>query len=846
MQIILMDFRCAWRRALRQPWVTLSIILLLAIGIGGVTAVFNPTYSVLFSPLPFPKPEQLMRISGTPGLLIDSTTNSFTDEEALGRIFSNKAAYYTKQSQIRIADTGKTLDVNTLVVTGEFFETLGVKLFMGPGFSGKGNNIEYIVSHRFWRNELMQKSDAIGSHVFALDGNLFGASDEKLFPIVGIMPENFNFPFDIDIWQPVVTVSEYPNMPDATYIGRLRPEISVGKAAEELKNIVDRNKNPSQEPNAKPLGARVFSQQASKSADRTPAKPEGSEIGYQHQFQLESLQIYLYGDQRPMLKMLGAAAILFLVLVCAGVVNILVAQGAKRKHEIAMRLIFGAKRRNLVFQLVRETLPLVVIGGLTGLWLSEIVSMWMWAQMPALRGGVVNVPAKIAFWTSLVVVVTIIGGMIPSLFATGLDLNTYLKSASAGKRRFFSMQEFLVGVQLSLALALLIGVGVLIRSLMFNVDIPVGWSSRDIAVVSVIHDQSPSASRRSININQDVQRELNAMPEVVVSGVVSPIPFSADAVKRGGGIGRSYILKDLQKRRDMMVVQAGIIPSSDATVVKVDVSPDGFKALGIPIVLGRHFTDADAENRRKYIGGELPTPVIINQVLAEHLWPEENPIGKMFVDNQVSYREVVGVVRNYHGIPNSRNFIPAMYFPYTETEQRPTFLVKLRPGTSFQDFHSDARRRLSGLGLIWIEAKPLSEYVKDATVNQRLTLQLLTWFAVLGIIVSGLGVYATATLMASARTKETGIRMALGAQTWDILKLTFCRGIRAILVGLPVGLFLAWVLARILSSFLVQVNIDDPLSWILSCAVLLVIATVAALIPALRATRVNPLDAMRQ
>ena len=205
----------------------------------------------------------------------------------------------------------------------------------------------------------------------------------------------------------------------------------------------------------------------------------------------------------------------------------------------------------------------------------------------------------------------------------------------------------------------------------------------------------------------------------------------------------------------------------------------------------------------------------------------------------------MGVVRNFHTTPGNRDYVPTLYNPITGVTGPREFLVRLRPGTSFQNFYSDARQRLSRFPLDWVEAKPLSEYVKEATANQRLTLQLLAVFAVLGIIVAALAVYATATLAAAARTKEMGIRMAVGAQTWDILKLAFLRGIRAILLGLPFGLFLALILCKILSSFLVQLNIRDPLVWLISCAVLLVIATVAALIPALRTVLLNPLDALR-
>ena len=795
MKILLSDFRYAWRRARRQPMATLSIILLLALGMGGLTAVFNPIYSTLFSPLPFPNPDQLVTI-GNPLLFMNQAIS--TEDEIFSRIFSNTSGYYPEQVQIRIPDTEKHLEGNILNVSENFFETLGVQPLMGYSCGRKESLLGVVVSYRFWRNELVQKPDVIGSYI--------ELSSKKVPTIVGVMPEKFNFPFDTDIWwcgNRNMWGGFSLSMIDSAYLGRLHPGISVGRAAEELLNY---------------------------STDR---------LRVPNSIKVQSLQTFLYRDQRPMLSLLGAAAILFLALVCAGVVNLLIAQGVKRKQEIATRLIYGATRWNLVFQLLRETLPLVVIGGLTGFWLSEMASAWMWAQMPALRGGAVNVPVKIAFWAALVMVVTLIGGLVPSLYATSLDLNTYLKSATSEKRRFLSTREFLVGVQLSLALALLIGVSVLLRSMMFNVDIPIGWSSRDIAVVSVNYSGSSltadAVPRPVALLNQDMQDELRAMPEVKSVGIISPIPFSSLAVDNSRSYTAVY--------KDRISSNVPMDQNWSALSIRIGVDANGFDLLGIPIVIGRSFTDADAANPREG-GYENGAATIINQVFAERLWPGENPVGKIFYDMKASY-EVVGVVRNYHQVPGNKDFIPALYFPFRGTASRQNFLVRLRPGTSFQSFHSNLRRRFSSFPMSWIEAKPLSEYVKEATTNQKLTLQLLIGFAVLGIIVSGLGVYATATLMAAARTKETGIRMALGAQTWDIIKLAFWRGIKAIFIGLPFGLFLAWILAKVLSSFLVQVKIGDTLSWVISCAILLVIATVAALIPALRASRVKPLDALR-
>ena len=805
MHIYFSDLRYAWRRALRQPSVTLSIIALLALGMGGVTAVFNPVYSTTFAPLPFNQPDQLVRIGG--GLLLFNwETSRFENEEVLDRIFSNVAAYRPYQALFRIPDINKQIEMNAQAVYGNFFEMLGVKPLIGYDCGHNEKENSFIVSHRFWRNELNQKNDGIGIPILL--------PNERHGSIIGIMPENFNFPSDTDVWE-CRSSGKFWGAPmpfvEVNFLGRMRPWVTPEQVVEELQSKFE-------------TATMV-----------TSILPGTGPI-------LQPLQIHLYGNQRPMLISLSVAAILFLTLVCVGVVNILIAQGVNRKQEIATRLINGATRRNLVFQLLREMLPLAIAGGFAGWWISEIASTWMLAQMPVLRGGgEVNVPVKITFLVTFMMVVTLVSGLIPALFATSLDLNTYLKSASGGRRRFFSSREFLVGIQLSVALALLIGVCVLLRSIMFNVDIPVGWSSRDIAVVSITHPGLGVVPRdeqiRYEWINQDIQRELRAMPEVVSVGLFSPIPFSVEAISNS---------RTRQSVATSRVAYQSFTPGNTATLVTVN--SDGFEILGISLVAGRHFTDADAADHRlkdSERNGTGSGPAIINQVLAKLLWPEENNvIGNTFIYGNVLY-EVVGVVRNFYETPAFKDFIPVIYVPYIGTGGRQKFLLKLRHDTSFHNFHATVRQRLSVFNLDWIETRPLNEYVKNATANQHLMLNLLVCFAVLGIVVSSLAVYATATLAATARTKETGIRMAIGAQIWDILKLAFWRGIRSTFLGLPFGLFLAWILTKVLSGLLFQVNIGDSFIWVISCAILLVISAVAALIPALRATRVNPLDALR-
>jgi len=797
MSFIWTDFRYTWRMAQRSPGATLAIIAMLALGTGGVTAVFNPVWSLLFTPLPFPQPDRLVMIGGN--ISLNLFNNKLEREEELGRIFLNLAVYSPSNASIVILPgTGnRSNNVVAVNVSMDFFKTLGVQPLRGSDFNREtGQGV--IVSSRFWRNELKGDDDAVGK-ILRIPVPI---------RIVGIMPESFDFPAGVDIW-----VYDGANTPIISntkrYIGRLRPGITTGQAAEALRSMNFSTGDP-------------FS----------PGGPL-----------LQSMQTFLSGDKRPLLWMMGSAAALFLILICAGVMNLLVTLGARRRSEMAMRLVFGATRRNLVFQLLRETLPLVVAGALVGLCISDITGAWLMARFPLLKGGDVAVPVRMAFFAAIVFGVTIIGGLTPALYASGVNLNTCLKSGNDVKRRFlpFSMREYLTGLQLSLSLALLTGVGLLISSMMFHLDVPIRWSSRDIVVISGVSSQRITALRTfqdgtdtfvsRARFLQDFLHNLSMMPEVASVGIIGTVPYSTEQLRNG------HFLIPVNKRPGDPITSA--IPAISGYA-----SPEAFDMLGITLLAGRHFTPADTTTEFEVdflLGGSgSGGTVIVNHELAHRLWPGESPVGKTIYDGTGGMREIVGVVRDYHqGIGDKNNIIPALYRPATSG----SFLVRLHSRSLMKDL----RQRISGLdsGAVSFEMRPLDEIVSGATANMRLTLQLLGGFALLGIIVSALGVYATTSLMIAAMNREIGIRMAIGAQTRDIIRLALWRGIRAILLGLPAGLFLAWVLSRMLTSYLFQVKIDDLFAWVISCAALLGITIIAALIPAMRASRVSPMDVLR-
>ena len=810
MNFLWTDIRYAWHEARRSFGITIAIIAMLALGTGGATAVFNPIYSTLLAPLPFPQQEQLVIIGGAIPIY-NGFFNRFEKEEELSRIFSSLTTYAPfPATSVTIPDTGKNKEVYVVDVNKDFFKTLGVRPLRGSDFNNSEITQAFVVSYHFWRNELTGEEDIIGKWI---------QTPNRRGIIIGIMPESFDFPVGTDIWMhdgingTLISTARQ-------FLGRLRSEIPMSTAAKELRTL-EFKPGPGLRGNDGPL--------------------------------LQSLKRVLLGNRTPMLLILGSTAILFLILICAGVMNLLITRGVYRKSEMAIRLTMGATRRNLVFQLLRETLPLVVAGSLVGLWLSEIASAWLMAQFPMLNGNEVVIPVKMVFFATLVFAVTIIGGLTPALCVSNVDLNSYLKSGSDSKWHFFSLslRELLVSVQLSLALALLTGVSLLVSSMMFHSDIPIRWSSRDMAIVrsefkaDIRISGSPEAITNQVLFFQELQHNLITMPEVITVGIFRPIPFSSDAVRSSHNpTGVFNTQSDDPKRMSVRVIEGYA-------------NPEGFEILGITLISGRHFSPTDMANEtnfriesrkalltsgRAFIG-RAGGVVIVNQSFAQKLWPSKTAIGEIIYDGLSNSYEVIGVVRNFYQIDDNKDFIPAIYYPpdiWRPIKQ--TFLVKLHSEALIKDF----RQRLSGIDTsATIETMPLEEVVSKAMANASMMLQLLGIFAVLGVIVSGLGVYATMSLMAATWIREIGIHMAFGAQILDILRLVLWRGIRAIFFGLSFGLLLAWILSRMLDSYLFLVKINNPLVWVISCAFLLVVTIIAALIPALRVIRVNPMDALR-
>jgi len=842
-----------WRRA---PGVALAVVALLALGIAGVAALFSPLYALILSPLPFPAPERLVRM-GSHIPVFNGYTNTFDERDRLGSIFINVMAYAPVMGYDAEADflaTGRPTQVNMLAVTPEFFETLGVLPRMGKGFANERIDAPVIVlSDRLWRTAFESSDRVIGMTV-RIGG--------QARPVVGVMPETFDFPGGVDVWVLMGTVG-YAS-PGLERVGRLRPGFSVEQAATHLEAI----------PHTRAPGA------------TGPLAGDGPS--------LQTLQTYLRGDLRATLWMLWAVSGLFLLVACVGVVNLLLAHSVRRRPEIVVQLALGAGRWRLVRQLLTEILVLAIGSALIGLWLSTLAGRWLQTQMADLQAGPLFVPATLALGVALTFVVTMVCGLVPALHATRVELSAALAAGASrasgllSRRRFFEPREYLTGLQVALALALLVGTALLLRSLSAQIDKPLGLQPDDVAVFQARLPMSPghlaammkfrnehhmtrrgygprhdaallenqartlAPERRAERVRnalflRDAYDRLGKLPNVVSVGVFSPTPFTPHAALR---------MLTFISAAD----QAGAGDPPRVRALRGWTSTNGFDILGIRLLRGRAFNAEDvastlavelakvsADDQAERRDGQSG-PVIINEALAQRLWPHENPVGKLLKDiYDQDPHLVVGVVSNFYSTADAASSGPAVYSPWTGHMLLNTFVVKLQAGASAQALSPEIDRVVNELmpGIPRVDVRDLKSLTEATQRSTRLALVLLGWFSLLGTTAAALGVYTASTLMASARKRDIAIRIALGASVTSIRWWILSRSARLLLVAIPFGLLAGWVLARQLSHLLFEVTGTDLATYTISVVLLLIVTLTASLLPALYAGTTDPVVALR-
>jgi hypothetical protein len=714
---------------------------------------------------------------------------------------------------------GPTVSVDVATFSSEFFTTLGVQPRLGiAGRSG------VVVSDRFWRERLHGVRDLSKCSVTLRGTRL---------PIIGVMPANFDFPSGAQIWQPGRPLN---------VVGRLRPGISMKQAQAYLRSVL------------------------SKSA------VEGGAAD------LESLHDAILGDRKPLLWILSAASVLFLALACAGAANLLLARGASRRKEMVLRTVLGASRGRLIRCLLIEALLLAAAAGLCVFAFSSAVNRELrFLLPPGIDAAASFSPASVAMLICLTVAVTLFCGIAPALHATGADLNASLKAGNSGAsasgrgRRVFTAHEWYTGVQLVAAMALLGATGLLLHSMYARVNFPLGFQQKDVAVVrvdlpdlqefrdageiAVRHvwkarsqeefakelleqervlgpSNAAQGARNQFFYRQAVDR-LFAWPGVVSVAATNTPPLVAHPM-RG-------VLLDANSSGPFVSFS-----SMRSQAILSEVSSEVFRTLGMPLLAGRTFRDEDLPPMGARKSPTARDVAIVSERAARQLWPNQNPIGQTVRPGDGIRRRVIGVVPDIHESRDNLLDLPKIYTPFAPGNpynRTLYFLVKFRAGSPFAPFAAAVTRGL--LPLPNDAAPPTVKRLEDSQGDLPLFLALLGCFSALGLAVAGLGVYATGTVMAAARTREMGIRLAVGASAEQIGRLVLWRSVRLALLALPLGALSAWGLGAYLKHWLFQVGRADPVSYVTSAVVLLLIAVAAGLAPAIRTVRTDPLTALR-
>src|SRR5262245_56812171 len=809
---VIQDLRYGVRTLLHRPSFSAVVILVLALGIGATSAIFSVVNAVLLRPLPYPEPDRLMVYSAYEQDSRYGRINALTAPVLLEwrnrcRSCVQMAAYIEAQP-INLTGGSEPERVRIARITENLFATLGVPPLLGRTFLPEeigrpssdddiqqNSNTVVILSYGLWQRRFSADPSVIGKTV-KIEGDVCA--------VVGVMPEGFKFPDEADAWLPV-TLS--PTRNDLNIIARLQPRVAPTQAQAELTTLAQR------------LQQEALQKNRTLHANLIP------------------LQEQIVGNVRSSLLIFLGAVSFVLLIACANVANLLLARAATRQKEMAVRTALGARRLRIIRQLLTESLLLALSGGVLGLWLAAGILILLVAFPPqdGPRLTAIRIDPWVLGFTLLLSILTgIIFGLAPALQASRLDLNTALKEGgmrAAGSGSHHRLRSLLVVAEVSLALVLLIGAGLLLKSFSRLRETKLDFNPDRVLTASVALPQAdyPTTVKAKAYADQSLAR-LAVRPEVQAVGVVNSLPLSQAGVIIRGVLG--------------VEGESGERPGVLAS--KVAVSADYFRALGIPLLQGRAFNERDT--------ADSPGALIISESLAHQVWPNESALGKRISIGLLgeTWREVVGVVGDVKQGNLDTPSPPAVYEPYSQVSDKLRWFLSditfvIRTTSEPQNFITTLRSELQTVNkeLPLHNVATMEQVVAKQVTDPRFYTLLLGSFSALALILAAAGIYSVISYSVTQRTHELGIRMALGAQAKDVLRLIIRQGMALVLVGLAVGLVGARALTRVLSGFLYQVSVTDAATFALLSGALAVVALVACYLPARRATKVDPLVALR-
>jgi putative ABC transport system permease protein len=793
------DLRYALRQFARAPGFALVVMVTLSLGIGATTSMFSFVSGVLLRPLPYPEAHRIVMVCETsperPAEWCGASPSNWADWVRRSRTLEH--AGLGREWSFGIAQEGRTRGVAGGIATPGLFEVFGARPVRGRLFEPRdiqrGNEHVAIISYGFWQAWFGGSGDVLGKQL-NIDG--------EVYEIAGVLPADFAVPriAKVDVWIPL--------WPERLTARGWRGFASFGKLRE---------------------GVTLEQARAEMSSLRNALAQEFPETNAAWGVQVDSLHERTVRTVRPALLVFLAAVFGVLLIACANVANLFLARGASREREFAVRLALGAGRLRLTRQLLLEGLLYAAGGGLLGVlgayWAVDAFRGLAPAWFP--RIDTVQVDDRVlAFSVAVTVVTSLLFGLAPALAAGRLNLNDTLRDARSGgiHRGIGRLREALVVTEIALACVLLVSAGLLLRSFGNLLEWTPGFNRENLVMVSAF--LSPGKYPKVDAVTEVFRRgveEIRAVPGVVTAGAGSAVPLLG-----GDGEQEFYI-------EGRTVPGAGERPS----VWWYDVDPNYFQTLGIPLLRGRHFTEADNRGAAQV--------AIVNETTARRHWPNENPIGqRIHLLTHKKSVEIVGVVGDVRPFRPDEAPKAEIYWPFAQAPRWAIMFIARTAGppssvTAALQTRLEAFEPDMDLGRM----RTMDEQVSRQLVNPRFNMILGGLFAALAVAIASVGIYGVMSFGITRRTHEFGIRMALGALPGDVLRMVLGRGLLLAAMGLSIGLAGALGVTRLLRALLIGVAPSDPLTFVACGAVLLGVALAACYVPARRATRVDPLVALR-